>query len=131
MTRARAAVTGEGGFSFNETDVAGHLVSGLHGACHDAIAWLDIDGDGQLDFIGIESAAANREDDDHDLVAVHGPSGSIIWRGLTGEVSDALAVCDGINVCVTDDRTCLCGFVDTYYHGHPYAYDTERRERVL
>jgi hypothetical protein len=96
-------VTGEGGFSYNKTDVAGHLVLNKE-EVHDSLAWGDIDGDGQLDFVGIESQSASREDDDLELVAVHGATGNILWRALNGEASDALSLADGVLVVLTDDR---------------------------
>src|SRR5262249_28226190 len=106
---ARQVLQGDGGFSYNKTDVAGHLVLGRKDDVHDSLVWTDIDGDGMVDFVGIESAAAVREDDDHELVAVHGGTGNIMWRALTGEVSDAISLVDGVLVCLTDDRTRIRG----------------------
>ncbi len=45
----------------------------------------------------------------HELCAVQGPSGNVLWRALTGEVSDAMTIADGVLIVLTDERTKLRG----------------------
>src|SRR5690242_22157 len=105
---ARSTRQGNGGFAFTYTDIDTYVFPPKD-ACHDTLAWADLDGDGCIDMIGISTASGNYEDNDHELVGLHVPTGNVVWRALRGEVSKKLSMVDGVVVASTNTGGSLRG----------------------
>ncbi len=96
------------GFSFARTDLNAEVLVGQETA-HDSIAWLDLDGDGHIDLIAITTQQGEEEDTDHELVALQIPTGKALWRALNGEVSQKVAVVDGVVIVSASNSNTLRG----------------------
>jgi hypothetical protein len=96
------------GFSWTVTDGGRRFMVGKD-AVHDAHAWGDLDGDGCIDLVAIATESGNYEDTDHELVAIHVPTGTVGWRALPGEVSKKVSKVGGAIVASTDNATRLRG----------------------
>jgi hypothetical protein len=102
----RQMFPGGEGFTFGRTELR-ELVCSKDG-CHDGVAWADLDGDGCIDLVGVETQNGHA-DEDHELVGLHVPSGRVVWRALTGEVSRQVSIVNGVVLCATNERTMLRG----------------------
>lgn len=96
------------GFSWTVTDGGRRFMVGKSGV-QDAHVWADLDGDGCIDLIAIATESGNYEDTDHELVAIHVPSGTVGWRALPGEVSKKVSIVGGAVVASTRSATHLTG----------------------
>ena len=105
---ARQMATTNTGLPFNVTD-GGHRFMVGGDACHASLAWTDLDGDGCIDLVAIATESGNYEDTDHELVAIHVPTGNVGWRALPGEVSKRVAFVDGVIVASTRSAERLVG----------------------
>ncbi len=97
------------GFPFSQTELGSEVLASRKEAAHDTIAWLDLDGDGHLDLIAIATQQGDDDDMDHELVALHIPSGKAMWRARRGQISTKLALADGVLVATTDNSRVLRG----------------------
>src|SRR5689334_24879549 len=89
----REMFQGGEGFTFAKTELGGEFTANKDG-CHDGIAWGDLDGDGCIDLVGIETRNGHDEED-HELIGLHIPSGRVVWRALTGEASRQVSLVNG------------------------------------
>jgi len=105
---ARKMGSTQTGFSWTITDGGTRFMVGKS-AVHDAHAWADLDGDGCIDLVAIATASGNYEDTDHELVAIHVPSGNVGWRALPGEVSKKVSIVEGVVVASTNAAQRLRG----------------------
>lgn len=105
---ARQMVQTHTGLPFTLTDGGSRFMVGKD-ACHDSLAWADLDGDGTIDLVAIATASGNYEDTDHELVAIHVPTGNVGWRALPGEVSKRVSMVDGVIVASTRAAERLVG----------------------
>jgi len=105
---ARQMASTHTGLPFTVTD-GGHRYMIGKDACHDSLAWTDLDGDGCIDLVAIATESGKYEDTDHELVAVHVPSGNVGWRALPGEVSKRVSYVDGVIVASTRSAQRLVG----------------------
>ncbi len=94
------------GFTFGKTELK-EIVANKDG-CHEGAAWADLDSDGCIDLVAIETTNGHDESD-HELVGLHVPSGRVVWRALTGEASRQVAIVNGVVVCATNERNTLRG----------------------
>lgn len=106
---ARNFVTHHSGFSFNYTDLNANVFPPKDACIFDSTGWLDIDGDGIVDFIAIATASGDYDDTDHEVVAIHVPTGNAIWRALRGEASKKLGLVGGVLVVSTNTGSRLRG----------------------
>lgn len=104
----RQVFQGYEGFTFGRTELKELAIH--KDACHDTAAWADLDGDGVIDLVGIETTNGHDEQD-HELVGLHVPSGRIVWRALTGEASREVTLVNGVAVCAANERNTLRGLV--------------------
>ncbi len=77
---ARNQVQNETGFVFNYTDLNKQVFTPEDDCITDALGFADLDGDGVVDFVCIGTESGNYEDTDHEVVAIHSPSGQAMWR---------------------------------------------------
>src|SRR6185436_779290 len=105
---ARSMGSTHTGFSWTITDGGNKFMVGKDGV-QDGHAWADLDGDGCIDLIAIASESCNYEDTDHELVAIHVPSGNVGWRALPGEVSKKISMIENVLVVSTNAATRLRG----------------------
>lgn len=105
---ARQMASTHTGLPFTVTD-GGHRFMVGKDACHDSLAWTDLDGDGCIDLVAIATESGNYEDTDHELVAIHVPTGNAVWRALPGEVSKRVSFVDGVIVASTRSAGRLAG----------------------
>lgn len=106
---ARNYVQHHSGFGFHYTDLGVNVFPPRDACVRDTLGWLDIDGDGCLDFICIGTASGNYEDTDHEVVAIHTPTGNAMWRTLRGEASKKLGLVGGVLVVSTNSGNRLRG----------------------
>ncbi len=97
------------GFSFNYTDLNSNIFPPRGGCVIDTTGWADLDGDGVIDFICIGTASGDYEDTDHEVMAIHSPTGQIMWRALRGEASKKLGLIGGVVVVSTNSGSRLRG----------------------
>ena len=102
----RQVFQGGDGFSFGRTELQQLTIH--KDGCHDTAAWADLDGDGVIDLVGIETTNGHDEQD-HELVGLHVPSGKVVWRALTGEASREVSLVNGVVVCAANERNTLRG----------------------
>ena len=95
----------QNGFTFMRTEL-GQVIVGRD-ACPEALAVADLDGDGFGDLLAIESPGYDYAS--QTLVALHGPSGRIVWRALEGQIGKRLALSDGVVVVEGADEASLFG----------------------
>ncbi len=105
---ARQMTATHTGLPFTLTDGGPRFMPGKD-AVHDSMAWHDLDGDGVLDLIAIATQSGNYEDTDHELVAIHLPSGNVGWRALPGEVSKKVSIVEGVVIASANSATTLRG----------------------
>jgi len=105
----RRTVERENGFSYNYTDLNSHVFPPKRECIKDAMVWEDLDGDGCIDFICIGTESGDYEDDDHEVVAIHTPTGNRIWTALKGEASKKLSLINGVVVVSTNESNQLRG----------------------
>ncbi len=105
---ARQMATTHTGLPFTVTD-GGHRYMIGKDACHDSLAWTDLDGDGIVDLVAIATESGNYEDTDHELVAIQVPTGNAMWRALPGEVSKRVSFANGVIVASTRSAARLVG----------------------
>jgi hypothetical protein len=101
----REPFTDQNGFTFTRTELD-HVIVGRD-ACPEAIAAADLDGDGWGDLIAIESPGFQYAA--QTLVALHGPSGRVVWRALGGQIGKRLVLVDGVVVVESADAASLFG----------------------
>jgi hypothetical protein len=106
---ARRLVAHHSGFSFNYTDLNANVFPPKDSCIFDSLGFLDIDGDGMLDFIAIGTASGDYEDTDHEVMAIHTPTGNILWRALRGEASKKLGLIGEVLVVSTNTGNRLRG----------------------
>ncbi len=106
---ARRPVQHESGFTFNYTDLNSNVFPPRDGCVVDSMGWADLDGDGCVDFVCIGTDSGDYEDTDHEVVAIHTPSGNRLWTALRGEASKKLALVGGVVVVSTNSGTQLRG----------------------
>lgn len=97
------------GFSFNYTDLNQNIFPPRDGCVFDTTGWADLDGDGVIDFVCIGTASGNYEDTDHEVFAIHAPSGNIMWRALAGQASKKLGLFGGVVIVSTNSGSRLRG----------------------
>ncbi len=105
---ARQMATTHTGLPFTVTD-GGHRFMVGKDACHDALAWTGLDGDGCIDLVAIATESGNYEDTDHELVAISVPTGNALWRALPGEVSKRVSLVNGVIVASARSAARLVG----------------------
>src|SRR5690606_20213210 len=94
---------------FSYTDLNANVFPPKGACVTDSLGLMDLDGDGILDFIAIGTASGDYEDTDHEVVAIHTPSGNAIWRALRGEASKKLGLIGDVLVVSTNSGNRLRG----------------------
>ncbi len=95
---ARNQVQSGTGFVFNYTDLGKHCFPPEDDCLLDSTGWTDLDGDGCVDFVCIGTQSGDYEDTDHEVVAIHVPSGQAMYRVMQGQASKKLALVGGVVV---------------------------------
>ena len=93
------------GFTDTRTEL-GQVIVGKD-SCPESLVVADLDGDGFGDLVAIESPGYDYES--QELVALHGPTGKIVWRAGKGQLGKRLALSDGVVVVESDDASTLHG----------------------
>ncbi|HUH04167.1 MAG TPA: PQQ-binding-like beta-propeller repeat protein [Kofleriaceae bacterium] len=106
---ARNTVQHHSGFTFNYTDLNSNVFPPNDACIFDSMGWVDLDGDGCIDFVCIGTASGDYEDTDHEVVAIHAPSGNRLWTALRGEASKKLALVGEVVVVSTNTGNRLRG----------------------
>lgn len=106
---ARNQVQNHTGFVFNYTDLNKQVFPPEDDCVTDALGWTDLDGDGIVDFVCIGTQSGDYEDTDHEVVAIHSPSGQAMWRVLQGQASKKLALVGGVVVVSAQSGNRLVG----------------------
>jgi len=106
---ARRAVQHHTGFTFNYTDLNSNVFPPKDSCVIDSMGWEDLDGDGCIDFVCIGTESGDYEDTDHEVVAIHTPSGNRMWTALRGEASKKLSLVGGVVVVSTNSGNQLRG----------------------
>jgi hypothetical protein len=106
---ARNTVQHHSGFTFNYTDLNSNIFPPKDKCLIDTLGWTDLDGDGCVDFICIGTESGDYEDTDHEVVAIHSPTGERLWTALRGEASKKLSLAGGVVVVSTNSATQLRG----------------------
>jgi len=106
---ARNTVQHHSGFTFNYTDLNENIFPPKDGCIVDTMGWEDLDGDGVIDFVCIGTASGDYDDTDHEVVAIHAPSGNRLWTTLRGEASKKLTLAGGVVVVSTNTGNRLRG----------------------
>lgn len=106
---ARNTVQHHSGFTFNYTDLNANIFPPNDACIFDSMGWEDLDGDGCIDFVCIGTVSGDYEDTDHEVVAIHAPTGNRLWTALRGEASKKLGLIGGVVVVSTNDGNKLRG----------------------
>ncbi len=106
---ARRLAAHHSGFQFSYTDLNANVFPPKDACITDTLGLVDLDGDGVLDFIAIGTESGNYEDTDHEVVAIHTPSGNAMWRALRGEASKKLGLIGSVLVVSTNSGNRLRG----------------------
>lgn len=106
---ARNQVQNETGFVFNYTDLNKQVFPPEDDCITDALGFADLDGDGVVDFVCIGTESGNYEDTDHEVVAIHSPSGQAMWRTMQGQASKKLGLVGGVVVVSAQSGNRLVG----------------------
>jgi hypothetical protein len=94
------------GFTYMRTE-ADNLIVGKD-AYPEAIAVADLDGDGWADYVAIESPGYNYET--MELIAVHGPTGRVVWRAGKGQIGKRVVLSAGVAIATGADESSLHAF---------------------
>lgn len=106
---ARRLVAHHTGYAFNYTDLNANVFPPKSACIFDSLGFMDVDGDGMPDFIAIGTASGDYEDTDHEVMAIHTPTGNILWRALRGEASKKLGLIGEVLVVSTNSANRLRG----------------------
>lgn len=101
----REAFQDQNGFTFTRTELAQIMIG--REACPEAIAAADLDGDGWGDLVAIDSPGYDFSS--LTLVALHGPTGRIVWRAHEGATGKRLVISDGVVVAEGQNGASLIG----------------------
>lgn len=101
----REAFQDQNGFTFTRTEL-GQIIVGRD-ACPEAILAADLDGDGWGDLVAIDSPSYDYSA--LTIVALHGPTGRIVWRAHEGAAGKRLVLSDGVVVAEGANGASLVG----------------------
>ena len=81
----------EGITDVNYTDLNANVFPPNSACILDSMGFEDLDGDSVIDFVCIGTVSGDYDDADHEVVAIHTPSGNRIWTtDVEGRVSRPL-----------------------------------------